>query len=177
VNPPRLFLSYSTNDRQLAGKIKENLSKAGFDVFLAHEDITPTDEWLRRIETEFKRCNVFIAVLSQNFRKSEWTDQEAGYALSRSGASKKKCLVLSFLVSPLAGAPHGFLKHFQALRVNHGQVEEACKRAADIIEEKLGLAEFKRSRLISQLALSGNFRTAKERLQELRAVMPFSLDE
>jgi TIR domain len=43
---PRLFLSYSTNDKELADEVKQSLSETGFGVFLAHEDIIPTDKWL-----------------------------------------------------------------------------------------------------------------------------------
>jgi hypothetical protein len=133
----------------------------------------------QKIETELKRCDVFIAILSEHFRKSEWTDQETGYALSRSRTrrSKNKCLVMSLLVSPLPRAPHGFLKDFQALKLDRAHAEHACGKMVDIIEEKLGLIDFKKNRVISQFASSGSFRQAKMNLRELHKLKPFSLDQ
>lgn len=37
----RIFLSYSSEDKIIAGKIKEILEGYGFVVFLAHEDLEP----------------------------------------------------------------------------------------------------------------------------------------
>ncbi|MDI6778481.1 MAG: hypothetical protein QMD77_04835 [Patescibacteria group bacterium] len=42
----RVFVSYSTKDKSIAGKIKEQLEIFGLEVFLAHEDINvPLGEW------------------------------------------------------------------------------------------------------------------------------------
>lgn len=177
MEKPCLFISYSTLDKKLAGTFKQRLSEAGFNVFLAHEDIKPTDEWLRKIERELKRCQVFIALLSEHFHKSEWADQEAGYALSRSRASRKKCLIVPILVSPLSHAPHGFLKDFQALKLYRLSIEQACDQLAEIIVDKLGLTDFKKDQVISKFALSGNFKTAKKHLGDLYELRPFSLDQ
>ena len=78
-----IFLSYATDDRRLAGGIKDGVEVYGFRVFLAHEDLVPSEEWQQRIRAELRRCDVFIPLISENFRPSDWTDQEAGYALSR----------------------------------------------------------------------------------------------
>lgn len=177
MQAPRLFLSYSAKDRKLAGEVKQELYGTGFDVFLAHEDIKPTDEWLKRIETELKRCDVFIALLSENFRNSEWTDQEAGYALSRCRKSRKRCLILSLVISPMPLRPHGFLKDFQALKLDPDRLADSCKSVARTIEEKLGLAAFRKNQAISQFALSRSFAQAKQNLRTLRELAPFSLEQ
>ena len=177
MKAPRLFLSYSVKDKDLAGGVKQTLSRVGYDVFLAHEDIAPTDEWLRRIEAELKRCDVFIAILSENYRKSEWADQEAGYALSRCRAPKKRCLILSLVVSPLPLRPHGFLKDFQALQIDRERLEVACNRATGIIDEKLGLSTFRKNYAISQFAVSKSFAEGKQNLRALRELAPFSLEQ
>jgi len=177
MQAPLLFLSYSVKDRKVAAEGKQNLSSAGFAVFLAHEDIMPTDEWLRRIEAELKRCNVFVAILSENFRNSDWTDQEAGYALSRCRGSRNRCLILSLVVAPMSLRPHGFLKDFQALRLDPMRVDESCKQVAEIVEEKLKLTDFRKNRLISKFALSGSFRVGKENLKALSKLRPFSLEQ
>jgi len=41
-----VFISYSTDDKQVASEIKAALATAGFTAFLAHEDIRPSLEWV-----------------------------------------------------------------------------------------------------------------------------------
>jgi hypothetical protein len=112
VQMVRVFLSYSTLDKHLAGRVKWHFRGVGFSVFLAHEDLEPSDEWLRCIKTELKKCNVFIPLITSNFRLSPWTDQETGFAISRE-KSTKKCLILPLLVNPVALPLMDFLKIFR----------------------------------------------------------------
>ena len=80
--PIRVFLSYSSHDKELAGQVKKELESRGLEAFLAHEDIEPTQEWEGVILENLKACDVFIPLLSENFKESEWTDQETGVAVS-----------------------------------------------------------------------------------------------
>jgi hypothetical protein len=102
----KIFLSYSTKDKKLAGKIKYGLEQYGQDVFLAHEDIEPSTKWKQRILTELEACQVFVPLLTDNFRQSKWTDQESGIAME-----KDKVII------PIKTGydPHGFLSQYQAL--------------------------------------------------------------
>ena len=50
----KAFLSYSTKDKKIAGKIKEEFEKIGINLFLAHQDIKISKEWRKRIKTEIK---------------------------------------------------------------------------------------------------------------------------
>src|SRR5258706_15187652 len=77
------FLSYSGKDRKLAGELKEGLEACGLSVFLAHEDIEPSVEWQTRILAELSTVDVFLPLLTSNFRESLWTDQESGVAVGR----------------------------------------------------------------------------------------------
>ena len=76
----RIFVSYSSSNKRLAGEIKDSLKKYGLSVFLAHEDIQPTHEWQNEISNNLNGCDVFIPILTRSLRNSEWTDQEIGMA-------------------------------------------------------------------------------------------------
>ncbi len=65
----RIFLSYSHIDRHLAGNIKTALENIWLSVFLAHEDIKPSLEWQETIYRELKECDIFIPIISENFKK------------------------------------------------------------------------------------------------------------
>jgi len=165
----RVFLSYSTTDKTLAGQIKEELSALGFSVFLAHEDLTPSQEWQKTILSELRKCDVFIALITENFRESDWTDQEAGYAL----AHTPDCLILPLLLSPIP-SPHGFLKTFQALPVTANNLKRACLEAMKVIDENRGVSQVRKDRAITKFTKSNSFREAKTNARALTHLEPFS---
>ncbi len=77
------FFSYAYEDRKLAGRIKERLETYGFDVFLAHDDIDPSTEWQEEILRHLGTCEVFLALLTEEFDESNWAHQEVGIAYAR----------------------------------------------------------------------------------------------
>ena len=78
-----VFLSYHHKDKTLAGKIKKRLDTLGFDAFLAHEDIDVSVESNREILRRLESCSVLIAIVTRNFSRSEWTNQEVGIFLGK----------------------------------------------------------------------------------------------
>src|SRR3989344_2611626 len=79
----RVFISYSTKDKHLAGNIKMGLERFGADVFLAHEDINPSSEWQDIILENLDSTDIFMPIITKNFPDSYWTDQESGIALAK----------------------------------------------------------------------------------------------
>lgn len=122
-----IFVSYSNKDRNIAGQIKESLENFGFDVFLAHEDIKPSTEWQERILKELRTCDIFLAVLTEEFRDSEWTGQETGIAF----AANKLIIALKVDIDPF-----GFISKFQALKFNKDIVSETSGEIIHTIAEK-----------------------------------------
>lgn len=103
----RLFISHLSKDKIRATHIKELLLPYGIDCFVAHEDISPSKEWQIVIENALSSADALCAILSPNFIKSQWCDQEVGFALGR-----RK------LVIPInAGVdPYGFIGKWQAIK-------------------------------------------------------------
>lgn len=84
ISLPRVFISYATCNKALAGNIKNFLKdRYQIPVFLAHEDINISIEWRNAILNELINANVFIAILDKNFRFSDWCSQELGIAVSK----------------------------------------------------------------------------------------------
>jgi hypothetical protein len=77
------FISYSHEDRKYAGQTKSVLANFGIDAFLAHEDIHVSHDWRDRILQELKRCDLFVALLSERFLASKWAPQEVGFIVWR----------------------------------------------------------------------------------------------
>ncbi len=74
-----VFLSYASEDREAAERIKNVLEEAGVDVFFDREQLEPGDDWETKLRRSIRQCSVFLAVLSQQtltprrrFFRVEW---------------------------------------------------------------------------------------------------------
>src|SRR3989344_1788114 len=105
----RVFISYSSLDAGLAGGIKRGLERLGMDVFIAHDDIIPSLEWIKTILENLDSTDIFMPIITQNFKESEWTDQESGIAFA-----KEKIIVP---ISVDNQHPYGFLNRFQSAKI------------------------------------------------------------
>jgi len=115
----RAFLSYSTKDKDLAGRIQRNLAYYGIKAFLAHEDIRPSSKWQRTILSNLQRCEVFIPVLTKRFARSAWTDQEAGFAM---------CRRVPIIPVAVDAIPYGFLNAYQAAKLDPDHMDAGIRR-------------------------------------------------
>ena len=52
----------------------------GIDVFVAHDDIEGSSQWLDKLHDELKNCAVFMSLLTENYHRAEYTEQESGIA-------------------------------------------------------------------------------------------------
>lgn len=153
----KVFVSYAHEDRVRVAEIKRQLEiEFGFDVFLAHEDIAPTHQWVEEILSELKTCNVFIAFLTRYSNNSDWTNQEVGFALAR-----------AIKIIPInAGAnPHGFIGQFQAL--NFSTVQDVCHEIVKILAESPDLRETVINLLIKVFGESSTFKRAESAFDNL----------
>ena len=79
----RIFISHIAKHKVMATELKERLTELGVASFVAHEDIEPTAEWQTEIERALFSMDILIALLTEGFNESNWTDQEVGFALGR----------------------------------------------------------------------------------------------
>lgn len=110
-NKLKIFFSYSTSDKTIVGLLKDSLEPYGFEVFAAHDDnaIKPAVEWKDEIIKAIIKCDVFIPLITNNFKISEWTDQETGMA-----KIKDKFMIPLEVDFP----PYGFIGNIQSLKLN-----------------------------------------------------------
>ncbi|MFQ5772764.1 MAG: toll/interleukin-1 receptor domain-containing protein [bacterium] len=147
----KVFLSYSNLDKNEAGQIKHALEDYGLEVFLAHEDIQPSAQWVDRILAELEACAVFLPILTKNFDKSNWTDQEVGIAL----ALKKLMIPLKITVDP-----YGFIGRFQALRIDINNITPSCHKLAEAINSSPECGNLFRKALIRKFGDSDSYNNA-----------------
>lgn len=109
----RIFLSHKSEVKAQTADVKKGLEFFGASCFVAHADIHPTREWQDEIENALASMDGFVALMSEGFHDSYWTDQEVGYAFARG---------IPILTVRLGRDPYGFIGKFQALSCDWKQV-------------------------------------------------------
>jgi len=103
----RVFLGHKDSVKEQAGQLKDKLSHFGISGFVAHEDIKPEKEWQDEIENALSTMDAFVAIMTDDFHDSDWTDQEVGFAFGRG---------VPIISVKLGKDPYGFIGKFQALK-------------------------------------------------------------
>ncbi|MGB6386508.1 MAG: toll/interleukin-1 receptor domain-containing protein [Terriglobales bacterium] len=101
----RVFLSHKSEVKKEAADLKKRLGSFGISSFVAHEDIVPTKEWQDEIENALASTDAFVALMTEGFHDSLWTDQEVGFAIGRG---------VPIIAAKLGRDPYGFIGKFQA---------------------------------------------------------------
>jgi hypothetical protein len=112
----RLFISHKTEVKRDVSNLKTGLALFGVAAFVAHEDIHPTRAWQDEIESALHSMDAFLAVMTDGFHDSLWTDQEVGFALARG---------VPVVALRMGRDPYGFLGKFQALSASWNDAPEA----------------------------------------------------
>lgn len=102
----RVFLSHKAEMKKETSCLKDKLKRYGISCFVAHEDIHPTKEWQNEIENALHTMDSFVALLTDSFHDSLWTDQEVGFAFGKG---------VPIISVRLGTDPYGFIGKFQAL--------------------------------------------------------------
>lgn len=109
----KAFISYSTADKKHGAIVKEALDEIGVKSFLAHDDLAVSEEWQKRIIAELKQCKIFIPLLSEAFKASDWCGQETGFYVKH---SKSSVLIIPLSIDKTN--PYGFISHIQRHRIS-----------------------------------------------------------
>ena len=66
-NSIKIFISHRDNIKQIASSIKNELEPFGISSFVSHEDIEPTEEWVKEILRALQSMDLLIALFSDDF--------------------------------------------------------------------------------------------------------------
>jgi hypothetical protein len=102
----RMFISHKVENKISASNLKTTMERYGISGFVAHEDIKPSKRWHQEIVNALKTAHSLCAIITPNFIKSSWCDQEVGFALGRG--------ILCIPIKKEAD-PYGMLGEFQAI--------------------------------------------------------------
>ena len=82
--PKEIFLSHSSQDREITSRIAETLRNHGIPVWYSASNIRGAQQWHDEIGKALKRCDWFLVLLSNHSIASQWVKRELSYALIHS---------------------------------------------------------------------------------------------
>ncbi|MEZ5996924.1 MAG: toll/interleukin-1 receptor domain-containing protein [Hyphomonadaceae bacterium] len=103
----RVFLSYSSKDREVVSAIATAYEAAGVQHFWDRTSLKSGEEWGPRLRREIDRADLFHLCWSKSAAASEWVEKEAEHALTRRRRSngKRPDITVQMLDGP-PWAPH-----------------------------------------------------------------------
>lgn len=153
--PIEVFLSHADEDKIVARRIADALEKYQVKTFVAHDDIDAGDDWETTLINKIRECDLFVALLSENFHNANYTDHEVGIARG-----------LNRPIIPIRidnTSPYGFMSKFQAKKIPADVIRE--DEIADLVHSMSTVTEKGRSiidNLIKEFANVGSYDQANE---------------
>ncbi len=96
----RVFLSYSSKDRETVATIATAYEAAGVAHFWDRTSLKSGEEWHPRLRREIDRCDLFHLCWSKSAAESEWVEKEASHALGMRRRKKKPDITVQMLDGP-----------------------------------------------------------------------------
>lgn len=159
----RAFISHKAERKTLATEIKKHLNSYGIACFVAHEDIEPMKEWQSEMEQALFSMDIMVALLTEKFDKSDWTDQEIGVAVGRK---------VPIIPVRLGKDPYGFIGRYQAISGSDKSNAEISREIFTLLLKDKRLTNMVKDAYIIALAKSGSF----SRSNSLAEFLPY-IDE
>lgn len=158
-----VFLSHAHEDKALAEKVKKILEANGVSAFLAHTDMEVSDEWRTEIFRHLETSSALIAVVTRDFSKSAWANQEVGIAF-------EKKLPLIPLLFDGSSVLKGVIEMYQGIPVSESSLEDVVKSTVPTINKGVPSAERKFYKNLAGLLsrLITRWETYKNHLQNVK---------
>ncbi len=102
-----VFISHKFTHQDKAEIILSEIEKFAICGFLAHRDIEPLGVWANEIRNKLRTMDILIALLTDDFWESNWTDHEIGAAAGRG--------ISIIPVKAESLAPYGIIEYLQAI--------------------------------------------------------------
>lgn len=97
---PKVFLSYTWDDTDLAKQIAETLMANGIDTWWDKWCISAGDSFRQKIDEGLEGCTHFLVLLTPNSLSKPWVNQEMDAGLMRKLNAKSKFIPVRYQVSP-----------------------------------------------------------------------------
>lgn len=83
MQPPRVFISHSSEDKSSVRSLAERLRGSQVDAWYAEWEIAPGESIVQKVNQGLSECDVFVIVVSRNSIASRWVQEELSSAVVR----------------------------------------------------------------------------------------------
>lgn len=156
----RLFISHRDTDKVHAHKIARALSSYAVSSFVAHDSIEPDEDWEMEIRRALETMHAMLAVITDDFFSSAWTNQEIGFALA------KGIPVLSLKVG--SKDPIGFVRNKQAIKANLSDISSCASLINDTLKKRFVNNPTYRQNTINRLGTAPSYIDAADAFEEVK---------
>lgn len=123
-----VFISHSTRDQGLVISLANLLSKYGVKVFVAAWYLTPGERLDKKVFKQIESSDCVVAFLTRNGIRSNWVQQEIGYAL------KSKKLLIPLVEKGVDPKNLAALQGIEHIRYDSFWPQEALIRTSTYIK-------------------------------------------
>jgi TIR domain len=127
VDSPLIFVSYASQDVELAEALVRTLEQQGFRCWIAPRDVDPGTLYADAIIAGINQSTAFVLILSE----SAVASRHVGKELERASSKRKPILVLRMDKTPLTRAFEYFLSESQWIEVGLGGISATLAKVAD----------------------------------------------
>lgn len=164
--PIEIFLSHADEDRKFAKRLAEFLREFEIKVFLAHDNIDAGEDWEKTLSDKITNCDIFLALITENFHKANYTDHEVGIAYGL-----KKPIIP---VSVGKVTPYGFLSKIQSKKISERLGKPEIRKLVERISVMTGQGRSIIDNLIEKFAGSRSFYDANHTSDTLFSYAEFT---
>ncbi len=164
----RAFISHRDTYKGQAHALSDALENYGISCFVAHDTIEPTESWQAEIEKSLLTMEVFIALITDDFHDSIWTNQEVGFAKARG---------IPITCVKLGADPRGFIGDKQALKGDVDHLAGSAKDIYKLVAAKLGQRGRIQEAVVSAFCATPNWNEARIRFDQMNDLVDKLSDE
>jgi TIR domain len=165
----RLFISHRDTDKKIAHDLAGQLKRRGVSCFVAHDTIEPDEDWQKEIERALQTMDAMLAMITDSFFDSAWTNQEIGFALARGVP------VISIKLG--ARDPVGFIRNRQAIKGSATRMDWNAADIFDVLAKRLPASNAIRKGVLDYFMQSPSFAESESRFEQVAKLSNLTDDE
>ena len=167
--PIRLFISHRDSFKKQVGELASVLRRQGISPFVAHDSIEPDEDWQKEIEIALQSMDALLAIVTEDFFDSVWTNQEIGFALGR------RIPMISITFGD--NDPEGFILKKQAIKGLVADSEGNAERVIKTLKKRLINLQRYREWVVDQFVNAGSYIDAGIAFDSLALEQELSAEE
>jgi hypothetical protein len=134
----RVFISNAHTLNDLALELVKGFQTVNIQFFQYQSSLRIGSTWQDELERELKECNVFIALISEEYHNSQWCRYELETAFKR--WQNDECVILPYLITQTR-LPEIIKDHIQCAFMHTLQTSDIVKDIVNTVDEYLTVIE------------------------------------